>query len=913
MNPVDHFSGILLIAILVAATPALKEVSSAKLDCYPIDGATKESCEALGCVWAPVDDAQQNGRASNTKKSRVDEPWCYQPENYLGYKVVHSSAQEHRIRLQRARPSALGAQQDVQEVMVEVEPHDEFVRVKISDPNQARFEPPIPVMNLAEAAKKRKEQLSADELTTATETSKIKIELNQRESGRLSIIRANSGATLFSTDLRRLIFSDKFIQLNTQLDSPFLYGLGEHFDTFLKRADDKYKVYSFYNTDAYPQADGQRSYGTFPFFINLDSNETQAHGVYLRNSNGMDIVVQPDMSVTFRPIGGILDFYLFLGPSAHDVISQYQHAIGLPDMPPRWSLGFQLCRYNYGSLEKTKLVWRRIREAGIPFDVQWNDLDAMANANDFTYDKDKFRGLPEFVDELHKNNMHYMYLFDAGVSRESNYYPYKLGEEMGIFIRNATNQTLVGRVWNLSGQTVWPDFSNVKSIDYWTELFIKFQQEVAYDGAWIDMNDVSNFADGSLDGCPYENQLERPPYRPGGTDLQKHSLCLTAQHTAGSEYNVHNLYSFFETIATQKALSVARLGKRSLIISRSTSVGQGHYGGHWSGDLPSTWEYMRWSIPSLIEHSMYGFSSMGSDICGFIGNTTPQLCARWSTLGAFYTFSRNHNDDKSIDQDPVALGPEVVEANKNAYKKKYSLVPYLYTLLYRAHKFGEPAIRSVPLEFHATDKKALEVEDQFMWGHGLMISPIVHENTYVKQTYLPRGRWYETDVSAYNGTPKIPKVINSTGEWVETKNVALSNIPIFYRGGTIIPIYPAAGQTIPDTVKQPIGLEVALCAGNMAHGQLFLDDGETDDDDKHSWLSLEAANGQLDVTMTKDDYTKGVQFGQVQVFGILTKVNSVKVNNEKTIPFEQHDHMLSLDLGGLHMVSIGKPLRIQWT
>ena len=80
----------------------------------------------------------------------------------------------------------------------------------------------------------------------------------------------------------------------------------------------------------------------------------------------LDVILQPGPAITFRSIGGIMDFYWFLGPTPSDVVKQYLELIGLPLMPPYWSLGFHLCRWN-NTLDKTKQIWQRMRDAQIPF------------------------------------------------------------------------------------------------------------------------------------------------------------------------------------------------------------------------------------------------------------------------------------------------------------------------------------------------------------------------------------------------------------------------------------------------------------------------------------------------------------------------------------------------------------------
>ena len=176
----------------------------------------------------------------------------------------------------------------------------------------------------------------------------------------------------------------------------------------------------------------------------------------------------------------------------------------------------------------------------------------MDNHLDFTYDHKAFAKLPQFVSELHKVGMKYVPMFDPaiGASEKPGISPaYDLGLQMNIFIKNSSGKPYVGKVW--PGNSAWPDFTDPKATDYWTKLFSDFHKTIEFDGSWIDMNEPSNFVDGSINGCP-NTPLENPQYVPGAgnDDLKKSTLCMSGVQKAGLHYDLHNLYGFTEAIAT---------------------------------------------------------------------------------------------------------------------------------------------------------------------------------------------------------------------------------------------------------------------------------------------------------------------------------------------------------------------------
>ncbi|CAH7689820.1 glycosyl hydrolases family 31-domain-containing protein [Phakopsora pachyrhizi] len=668
------------------------------------------------------------------------------------------------------------------------------------------------------------------------------------------ISRSESGEIVFDTRGTRLIFEDQAtIQTMWARDSP------NHIDVNL--------------------------YGNHPVYFEhrIDADNTKgdgkSHAVFLKNSHGMDVKLNPGL-ISYSIIGGTLDLYFLSGPTPISAIEQYVQLVGLPTMQPYWAFGFHICRWGTERkliISVTKQT-RKMREANIPLEVQWNDNFQVANKSQ----RFPIKALKEFISELHQNHQYYVPIVDSAIhvvdqSNSSDVYDvYTRGSKMDVFIKNPDGSEYIGQVW--PGYTVFPDWFAKNSKKWWKSCLKEFKEtQVDFDGL-LDMNEPSSFCDGSCgtganlsnynvgDKIPTvesqrafypenydtkiqgfsgnlskstnsknsslsrrssykvripDSKLNQPAYaiHNEGGPLTAQTLSVNATHQNGWKvYSTHNLWGHMEETITYDILREIIPNRRPFLISRSTFSGGGRVTGHWLGDNNSTWYSMRTSIQGVIQFQAFGIPMVGPDTCGLIGNSDEELCNRWMMLSSFYPFFRNHNNKNAISQEPY-VWDSVADASRKALANRHRLLPYLYSGMAQASLSGTPFIRALFWEF-PNDSSLLDNSDQFMFGHSIIVTPVLKPGFTTVEGFFPGiETWRDLDnYEVMKDSPSNKKVL---------LDAPLSKINAHIRGGSILLRHSQPGYTTFETRNSPYDIVVSPNIVKRVETEFYVDDGIT--------------------------------------------------------------------------------------
>lgn len=194
------------------------------------------------------------------------------------------------------------------------------------------------------------------------------------------IIRKQNAAILFSTYEQNIIFSDHYLEIGTQVDSDYIYGIGERFQESFRKKDGKWTVFNRDRGQCIDRGTGLQTYGYYPFYL-LRERGNLFHINYFRSSNAVDIIKTTDSTkhfITYKVIGGVLDFRFFLGEqSPETTVEKLNFYSGRAEIPPFWGLGFHQCRWGYKNITYLIDVLFNYEKNGIPLDTIWNDIDYM--------------------------------------------------------------------------------------------------------------------------------------------------------------------------------------------------------------------------------------------------------------------------------------------------------------------------------------------------------------------------------------------------------------------------------------------------------------------------------------------------------------------------------------------------------
>ncbi len=611
------------------------------------------------------------------------------------------------------------------------------------------------------------------------------------------------------------------------------YGFGEKSGEWNKAQ--KFMSMSPKDAMGYNPKETDSLYKHIPFYIKLNKDTKKAAGYFYHNTYECDFDMGKEksnywkMHSRYRADGGDIDLFFIAGPTVREVVERYTDLTGKSAMLPISALGYLGSSMYYPELEAdcddaiVEFI-ETTKEEGIPVDgfqlssgYTSQETEAGLKRCVFTWNTKRFKDPKDYFYQMEKR----------GITVSPNVKPgillchpdlQKMIDE-GIFVLDSeTDEPGVGTWWG--GPGVFADFTKAHTREVWKDMLKKNVLEMGTASVWND-------------NCEYDSMVD------------KDCRCYF-EGKGGTIGQLKSVMSSIMCHITDEAIKETFDDKRPYIVCRSGHAGIQKYAQTWAGDNLTCWDSLKYNIATILGMSVSGVANQGCDICGFYGVAPEEeLLVRWIQNGIFQPRFSVHstNIDNTVTEPWMYSNSK--EIVRDAMKFRYRMLPYYYSLMVRAHETGLPIMEPMCSVFQ-NDPKCYEEGVDFMVGD-LLVANVVEKGAKTRKVYLPEGNvfydFYTREKFEGGQTIEFP--------------VDMTSIPMFIRGGAIIPL---AGNQIFNAAQEKI-TELNIVA-SLDHDNSFVlyeDDGNT-----REYLNGQYLKTNIDMKVGEKAYFTFTREGQYE-------------------------------------------------
>ena len=560
----------------------------------------------------------------------------------------------------------------------------------------------------------------------------------------------------------------------------------------------------------------------------------KGYGIYWDNPSPT-IFSDTPQETSFNSEAGLMsDYYFMYKDGTQDgVIACIRDLSGQATMFPLWTMGYWQywgCDSNWNAMKFMNP--RYINKMGDPEWMKYLPNGENPNAQ---YPEPRIKSPKEMVDYVHKNNAHLMISVWASFGPWTEQY-----KEL-----DAMNALLKFETWPRNAGVHPYDPFNPKARDlYWR--YLKNLYDLGIDAWWTDSTEPDRFDMG-------EKEFSLP----------------TADGTFRSVHNAFPLLSNQGVYEHQRAVSDS---KRLFLMTRSSYLGQQRYGSFcWSGDVVSQWNVMRKQIAGGLNYSLCGIPYWNTDIGGFFGweygnnwkdVAMQELQVRWMQWGCFMPIMRNHCSSP-MESEIYKFGEEgywAYDVQKKFIELRYRLLPYIYSLCGEATQASGSIMRPFVMDF-PRDKKAIRVDNEYMFGRNLLVMPVTDSLYTYYDTKARKGFTSVPDVAKAVKNVKVylPQGAKWYNFWTNEQHAGgqtvnmpcpIDIMPVYVKAGSILPFGPAVQYA---TEKKWDNLEIRIYPGADGEFTLYEDEGDNYNYENGAFSQIRFRWNDATRTLTIDD------------------------------------------------------------